>query len=373
MSHITTLTEFEQAYRPGLGKPLPPRPWREVTSEWLRRHADGSGDYNPLYRDPGYAAGARYHQLVGSPSFLFSIALGANASIWGHIPEADVAMEDLSILYLGADIRWYAPVYLGDRVRAIETPVDITRTTMRQLGEALICSGRTDYYDHRGQLLGTATNRMLRFANPRHGVEASRPGGPRVAPDPLVWNRTRRGADRRCWQDVRVGDRLPDLPKGTYTTTELYLFSYGSLSTHRSRYVVEGSIDMGAGGRADPEYARQSRSQATSFDYGPQRITWMTQIVSDWLGDQGDLVSMNAQLRRPNLVGDTNTVVGRVTKGSSPADDGHLAEVRVAVVNQEDIETATATAVVRLPDRDAVDPNPVLFAPDAPTVGGLYG
>src|SRR6185312_6087523 len=73
MSRITTLEEFEKAYREGLGVPLHPRPWREVTAEWLRRHSEGAGDYNPLYRDGDYAGGARFHSLVGSPSFLFSI------------------------------------------------------------------------------------------------------------------------------------------------------------------------------------------------------------------------------------------------------------------------------------------------------------
>jgi len=376
MNRITTLDDFEKAYREGLGQPLPPRPWREVTPEWLSRHADGSGDYNPLFRDSSYAAAGRYHQLVGSPSFVFSIAFGANASIWGHISERDVAMEDLSILYLGADIQWHAPVFVGDRVRAIETPVDVTRMRTRQLGEALVCSGRTEYYDHRAQLLATITNRMLRFPNPGRGVESSvsrdRPDRPRVAPDPLVWERTRRGAKPLFRDEARAGDELPALPKGTYTTSELYLFSYGSLNTNRSRYVAEGSIDMGAGGRADPDYARRSRSQATSFDYGPQRIAWLTQIVTDWMGDRGDLVSLSAQLRRPNLIGDTNTVVGRVV-GVRPASD-QLVDVRVAVVNQDGAETAIGTAVVRLPERHAIaDPHATLFSADKPTGAGLYG
>ena len=163
MSRITTLDVFEKEYREGLGRPLPPRPWREVTPEWLRRHGDGSGDFNPLYREPAYARDGRFHQLIASPSFVFSMNFGANASIWGHIPAGDVAMRDLSILYLGADIEWFRPVWIGDRVRSIETPVDVTPTTMRQLGEALICAGRTQYFNHRAELVAQVTNRMLRF------------------------------------------------------------------------------------------------------------------------------------------------------------------------------------------------------------------
>lgn len=375
MSRITTLDAFEKEYRKGLGRPLNPRPWREVTAEWLRRHSEGSGDYNPLFRDGAYAEGARFHSLIGSPSFLFSIDFGANASIWGHIPHDDVAMKDLSILYLGADIEWFRPVWVGDRVRAIETPVDLRHRDMPQLGESLVCSGMTEYYNHRAELVARMTNHMLRFANPGTGVSASSSSSHRrIAPDPLVWERTRRGGDPLYWEDVREGSDLPELPKGTYTTTELYLFSLGSLTIGRSRKVDEGTIDMGAGGRADPEYARTTRAQATSFDYGPQRIAWLSQMITDWIGDWGDLVTLSSQLRRPNLVGDTNTVVGSVQRVYQEAGEGRV-DVRVAVVNQDDVETAIGKATVRLPRRGLDEPDhpALLWAPTEAAEPTMYG
>ena len=373
MSRITTLDEFERRYAEGLGVPLVLRDWRTVTPEWLHRHSEGAGDYNPLHRDPAYAEAGRYHSLVAGPSFLFSIDFGATASIWGHIPEADVSMSDLSILYLGADIEWHRPVWVGDRVRSVQTPVEVRRSSSRQLGDTLVCSARTDYYNHRAEVVASMTNHMLRFANPGSGVESSRPEPTRqVAPDPLVWARTRRGAEPRYFEDVRTGEALPNLPKGTYTTTELYLFSYGTLTISRARQVDEGTIDMGAGGRADAEYARKSRAQAATFDYGPQRIAWLTQIVSDWMGDAGDLVSMSAQLRRPNLIGDTNTVTGEVT-GVREVDGAGLVDLRLSVVNQEDVETATATATVRLPRAGAAADELAVFGPTTDLTPGVYG
>ena len=282
-------------------------------------------------------------------------------------------MSDLSILYLGADITWHRPIWVGDRVRSVQTPVEVRRTQSRQLGDALVCSGRTDYYNHRSELVASMTNHMLRFPNPGEGVESSRlEPTQKVAPDPLVWERRRRGADLLAWEDVQEGDLLPPLPKGTYTTTELYLFSLGALTIGRSREVAAGTIDMGAGGRADPEYARRNRAQATTFDYGPQRIAWLTQIIGDWMGDKGDLLSLSAQLRRPNLIGDTNTVVGRVLRTHEDAGRG-LVDVRVAVVNQDGDETAVATATVRLPRAgDSLEELPV-FGPTTTLEPGNYG
>ncbi|MEW2353407.1 MaoC family dehydratase N-terminal domain-containing protein [Spirillospora sp. NPDC029432] len=375
MPKITTLDEFEAAYKERLGEPMPPRPWRTVTEEWLSRYADGAGDYNPLYRDRAYAEAGPNHDLVAPPGFLFSVNFGANASIWGHIPEADVSMRDLTILYLGATAEWHRPIWLGDRLRSIETPSGIRRTRTRQTGEALICTGTTDYWNSRGELVATLTNEMLRFPNQGTGVESSLAedgSAPRIAPDPLVWERVRRGAEPRYWESVAGGEPIPELPKGTYTTTELYLFAHGALSTRRSRKVDEGTIDMGAGGRADPEYARAARAQAASFDYGPQRICWLLQAVTDWMGDHGTPVRAKARLRRPNLVGDTNTVRGAVLRTYREGTEGTLADVSVENVNHAGAVTADAVVTVRLPGQGTITADHPLFAPPSETEPGVY-
>jgi acyl dehydratase len=376
MPKITTLDEFETAYKARLGEPIPPtRPWRTITEEWLGRYAEGAGDYNPLYKDRAYAEEGRYHSLVAPPGFVFSIAFGANASIWGHIPEADVSMDDLTVLYLGATMEWYRPIWLGDRVRGFETPSNIRRTTMGQIGEALICTGTTEYWNSRGELVAKLNNEMLRFPNPGAGVESSPApdvSAPRIAPDPLVWERTRRGEVPRYWDTVSQGDPIPDLPKGTYTTTELYLFAHGALSMHRSKQVADGTIDMGAGGRADPEYARKSRAQASTFDYGPQRICWLMQAVTDWMGDHATLVRIKARLRRPNLIGDGNTVRGRVIGTYQGDSDELFAEVEVEDVNHAGVVTASGVATVKLPARGSIPAHSLIFGPTAEGTPGVY-
>jgi hypothetical protein len=92
------------------------------------------------------------------------------------------------------------------------------------------------------------------------------------------------------------------------------------------------------------------------------------------MGDWGDLLTMHAQLRRPNLIGDTNRVVGSVQRVYLRDHEGR-ADVQVAVVNQDGVETATATATVRLPRRDAGEPRDpgLLWAPDVTPEATIYG
>ena len=86
------------------------------------------------------------------------------------------------------------------------------------------------------------------------------------------------------------------------------------------------------------------------FDYGPQRVCWLAQIVTDWMGDDGKLINLNASIRHPNVVGDTNTVRGNVVK-KYLSGDKHLVEVRVENSNQSGLPTAFATATVELVSR----------------------
>lgn len=86
------------------------------------------------------------------------------------------------------------------------------------------------------------------------------------------------------------------------------------------------------------------------FDFGPQRVCWLSQIVTDWMGDDGTLRKLNASIRHPNVVGDTNTVYGDVTK-KYVENGNHLVEVQVQNRNQSGLATAFGTATVELASR----------------------
>ena len=62
---------------------------------------------------------------------------------------------------------------------------------------------------------------------------------------------------------------------------------------------------------------------------------------------------LSASIRHPNVVGDTNTVVGSVARKYVSNDD-HLVEIHMENRNQAGLATALGTAVVALPTRDAV-------------------
>ena len=68
------------------------------------------------------------------------------------------------------------------------------------------------------------------------------------------------------------------------------------------------------------------------------------------MGDDGTLRKLNASVRHPNIVGDTNTLTGSVVK-KSIVDGEHLVEVQMQNCNQSGLATAFGTAIVALPTR----------------------
>jgi acyl dehydratase len=362
---IKTIDEFEAEYKSGIGEILPYRPSKEANLDNVRRFGDGVGDYNPLWRDESYARDSRFGMITAPPPFLYSVSLGVIAGETGAIDRRRVSTVHLPVNYAGAEIDFVRPIWVGDRITCQEQVGETMRKTSRRVGPIAFNTGLVTYTNQRHEVVATIKTLMARYENTGSTMEYDRtpkasddgqeqPVSELVPADPLVWERQRRGADTRYFEDVQEGEEIPALPKGTYSVTELFLFTHGVLGTGRSSRAAleaEGSPDLGGGGRFDQEHAQKRRNMPGQFDFGPQRVCWLSQIVTDWMGDDGVLKKLHASVRHPNIVGDTNTVHGQVV-GKSIEDGEHLVEIQVRNQNQSGLATALGTAIVALPSRD---------------------
>ena len=354
---ISSIEEFETEYKKGIGAVLSYRPSKEANLDNIRRFGDGVGDYNPLWRDLDHASESRFGMITAPPPFFYGVSLGVIAGETGNIDRSRVSTTYLPVNYAGAEIEFHRPVWLGDRITAEERVGPTNRKQSGRIGAIAFNTGFVTYSNQRNEVVVTVKTLMARYENTGSTMEYNREPKAReeinVAADPLVWERTRRGAETRYWEDVVEGEEIPKLEKGTYTVTELFLFTHGVLGTGRTprAYLeAEGSKDLGGGGRFDEEHAKKRRNMPGQFDFGPQRVCWLSQIVTDWMGDDGILRKLNASIRHPNIVGDTITVYGEVTR-KYVEDDICLVEIQVENHNQSGLATAFATAVVELPSR----------------------
>ena len=355
---ITTLDEFETEFKKGLGTVLPTRPPREASLDNIRRFGDGVGDYNALWRDPAYAAKSRFGMITAPPIYIYGASLGIGAAIVGAIDPRRLSSANFPMNYAGGEIEFFRPIWVGDKISAVEEVGPVIRKESSRIGSFCICTGIVSYYNQRKELVATKNTLMARYLNlgSERQMEYDRETKTQAvgdSPDALVWERERRGADTRYWEDVVEGDAIPPLDKGQYTVTELFLFTHGVVGTGRSPRAAlqaEESKDLGAGGRFDEEHAKKRRNMPGQFDWGPQRVCWLSQMATDWMGDDGTLKKMVSQVRHPNVVGDVNTVYGNVAKKYVDGDQ-HLVDLDVRNENQSGLPTAMSRITVALPSR----------------------
>jgi len=92
-----------------------------------------------------------------------------------------------------------------------------------------------------------------------------------------------------------------------------------------------------------------------TYDYGPQRSSWMCTLITNWMGDAGFLKRVRTEMRRFNIVGDTTFCKGKVTR-KYVKDKTALVDFEIAAENQRGEVTTPGIATVALPSRDVTLP-----------------
>jgi hypothetical protein len=85
-----------------------------------------------------------------------------------------------------------------------------------------------------------------------------------------------------------------------------------------------------------------------AYDYGPERCSWLTHHMTNWMGDDGFLVRAESKIRRHNPEGDLLFIKGKVT-GKYEKDGNSLIEIEQEALQQDDELSIFGKGVVRLP------------------------
>ena len=87
-----------------------------------------------------------------------------------------------------------------------------------------------------------------------------------------------------------------------------------------------------------------------AYDYGPERCSWLTHHLTNWMGDDGFLCRATCKIRRHNPEGDMLFIKGKV-KRKFVEDGRHLVEIEQEAHNQDDEVSILGTGIVELPSR----------------------
>ena len=335
----------------------------EAAPDSVRHFCHGIGDENPLFTDPRYGAGTKWKSSLAPGCFLYTIDTTVVAP----------KLRGIQWLYGGTDFEWYLPIRHRDSFTVSAKLIDAVEKRGGKAKAFIIQTGEVLYTNQRGELVCRAFGHTARTprAKAKDGLKYEARETHRYAPAELeqiaraIETEELRGGTPRYWDDVVVDTWIQPMLKGPLNITDMICWYSGGghsyqahrrATMHRKRHPADafvdaktGAQDSAARGHAEPKMARDV-GMPGSYDVGPQRISWMGQLMTNWMGDDGFLRRLDVSVRRPNIFGDVSWCRAKIA--DKRIDGGaHLVDLELWVENQLGETTAKGTAIVELPSR----------------------
>lgn len=329
----------------------------EAHPDSVRHFCWGVGDDNPLFCNPEYGKSTRWGAELAPGCFLYTIDSTIVAP----------KLRGIQWMYGGTGWEWYKPIRHRDRMTTRVRLLDAVEKQGSRAQSFVVQTGESLYSNEAGELvaqaLGTTAHR------PRAKAEGGLKYEPRATHRYTVQELQQiaagvdaeqvRGAVPRYWEDVREGDVIQPFLKGPLTITDMICWYPGAGHTYKAHARADrhpsdafvnpqtGAQDSAARGHTEEKMGREV-GMPGGYDVGPQRISWLGQLVTNWVGDDGCMRALDVKLRRPNIFGDVSWCRARVV--DKRKEDGvHLVYLEIHAENQLGEMNASGTAVAALP------------------------
>jgi len=349
-----------------------------ATPDSIRNFAYGIGDNNPLYNDEEYGDATRWGGQI-APNIMAGIL---NTPLKGD-PLPDELKKNTKSLFRGIHVfvsggtwDWYQPVRPGDRLYSFrgEETLEVKKSEFG--GRSVIQVSRDVKFNQHAEVVGVY--RILRVLTERKTARErgkySDISPATYTPEDLEAIEARyalekpRGAEKRFWEDVAVGDSLGEMTKGPLTVTDIISFHAGGYgfvpyglptnrlaSINRKRiapfYINDqyGVPDVGQRLHWNTEWS-QAIGNPMPYDYGVMRECHFHHFLTDWAGDDAFIERQHDEIRKFNYMGDVQYLSGEVTDKRTEG-ARFLVDVSMKMTNQRGVDTTFGQATISLPSR----------------------
>lgn len=339
-----------------------------ATQDTIRHFAHGIGDNNPLWTDPDYASKTRYGAIIAPPCILYSMDLTCSGNVGG--------LPGVHAMFSGTRFEWYSPIKLNDHITTTAYLSDLIEKSSAFAGRSILQGYETIFKNQSGDVVAKSRAFCIRTERDTakgvgkyKGITRHRYTEEEIRAIEADYDREEiRGANPRYWEDVEIGQQITPIVKGPLTVTDivcwnmgwggLFLRAHGLGLEYRRRHPA-ASVKDAYGVPDVPERVHWDEAFAKevgvpgAYDYGPQRISWLGNLMTHWIGDDGFLKTLDVQVRLFNIIGDTTwcrgKVIGKQVKDGEPRQG--VVECDVWCENQRGERTAMGTATALLPTR----------------------
>jgi acyl dehydratase len=352
--------------------------WNRLpNADAISHFAFGCGDDNPLFHDPEYGKGTRWHGQIAPPTFPITTGLDQTPTFTD--PERKKLFRGLfrgtGKYYAGVKWTLYKPVYADRLVLSENYTLDVeVKESEFSGGRSVKETYRYLYVDADGSPIATRDESYInaeRQGSKKSGkyanIERKRWSAEELAEVEQAYeDEVRRGADPQWWEDVAVGDVVPAVMKGPLTVVDVISmhmgWGWGGYGVGPLKYAHKLRQRMPAFYEPDeygvPDVVQRlhwdaARAQALGipapYDYGQMRAAWASHLLTNWVGDDGWIAELDLQLRGFNFHGDIHRMTATVSN-KSDTPDGFVG-LEVLGTSQRDESTVRGTAKVLLPSR----------------------
>jgi acyl dehydratase len=343
---------------------------RDASLGALINFANGIGDANPLFRDQEYAANTKYGSVIGHPCAPY-MRHWSGRTRWG--------LPGVHGFFAGNDWEFFQVMRPGDSVNCVERVLDVQEKQSRYSATLVIQYVETIYTNQRDELVARVVGwctRHQRRASRERGKYSDVPRRHEYAPEELeaideqVLGEKARGSLPRYWEETQVGEETDPIVRGPLSLQDVSAFlvgtgrssAHGVLLREALRHPDHFFRNPEAGGGLEYTgigHLRDSVAEAVgvpgAYDYGPQRVSWLGTLMTNWMGDDAFLKRLRVETRRFNVYGDTQFCKGRVAR-KYIHNGNALVDVDIWTENQRGEITAPGMATVQLPSRDPHHP-----------------
>ena len=353
---------------------------KQASKDGVKHFVNGMGDDNPLFTDEEYAKKTKYGGLIAPGSYLYTVQWVAPGT----------GMPGIHAWYSGGDWEWYRPVFVGDEFDTVCVMRELVEKQGRMTGGRDIYIDYSDviYINQRNEIVGKELQHTVWAGRAEAGTAGKYRRIPKPAYTKEDWIRIlnmydteeRRRSKPRYWEDIQIGDKVGPMIKGPLSVRDeiAWLLGAGSpfFRAHKIQYDYEArhpnTLEFVETEEADnpgdvPELVHilnpfaRTIGVERAYDYGHQRMSWLCNFFTNWMGDDGFLWKMSGDERVFNQVGDITTFEGKVI--NKYVEEGKCCvDIEAGARNQRDEWSMPLhTSTIILPSKEhgpVIYPNP---------------
>jgi acyl dehydratase len=334
----------------------------------IRKFADGIGDPNPLWRDRVYAASTVYGSLAAPPSWVNSVL-----PTW-----VLQGLPGVHSLHSSTDWEFYRPILLNDRItpECYFTGCRVVKSEFA--GRSILERQESRFYNQKGELVARAKPaafRVERGAAREIGryntISLPHPWTEKELLDieDEVLNEKIQGPDPRYFEDVAIGEELPQGIKGPLGVSDIIAYCIGAspapirahgLALRHYREHPAWAFRDPDTSAMEPVYSVHYNKAAANasglpypYDAAVQRHCWLIHLLTNWMGDEGWLKRSYAKFRGVVYLSDVVWIRGTVTKKYVDENGECCVDIKTTATNQRGEEVMPGRSTVILPSRES--------------------